>query len=91
MLILHKEPVIYSCPQICYYSFKETSLTSHELVLESLLNLGLLLPLLVLLLGLPGPLDIDCLLLGLSELGALLATQREGVVGLVPVKTDITI
>ena len=59
-------------------------LTSHELVSQSLLNLGILLPLLVLLLGLLGPLLVEDGLLGVGELGALLPPQGQSVVSLVP-------
>ena len=56
----------------------------HPLVEEGLLDLGLLLPLGVLLAGLAGALGVEDLLVGLAELGALLAAEREGVVGFIP-------
>jgi len=58
--------------------------TGHELVQEGLLNLGILLPLRVLLSGLAGPLGVEDLLISLAKLGSLLATKREGIVRLVP-------
>ena len=59
-------------------------LTSHELISQSLLNLGILLPLLVLLLGLLRPLLVEDGLLGIGELGALLPSQGQSIVSLVP-------
>ena len=56
----------------------------HELVGEALLDLGVLLSLGVLLGGLLGPLLVEVGLLGVGQLGALLATQGQGEVGLVP-------
>ena len=47
-------------------------------------HLSLLLPLIVLLLGLLGPLLVDDGLLSLCELGALLLSKRESVVTLIP-------
>merc|ERR1719166_709941 len=58
--------------------------TSHELISEALLDLGIPLSLLVLLLGLLGPLLVEDGLLGVGQLGALLASKGEGVVRLVP-------
>merc|ERR1719278_142494 len=58
--------------------------TGHELVSESLLHLGVLLPLLVLLLGVLGPLLVEDGLLGVGELCALLAAQGQREVRLVP-------
>merc|ERR1712037_934287 len=55
-----------------------------ELILESLLDLSLLLPLLVLLLGLLGSLLVDESLLGLAQFRPLLVSEREGVVRLEP-------
>ena len=56
----------------------------HELVGEALLDLGVLLSLGVLLGGLLGPLLVEVGLLGVGQLGALLATQGQGEVRLVP-------
>ena len=54
-----------------------TLLTGHELVSEPLLHLGVLLSLLVLLLGVLGPLLVEDGLLGVGELGALLETKGQ--------------
>ena len=59
-------------------------LTGHELICESLLDLGVLLSLSVLLGGLLGPLLVEDGFLGVGQLGALLATQGQGKVSLVP-------
>ena len=59
-------------------------LTGGELVSQSLVDLGFLLPLCVLLGGGLGPLLVEDGLLGVSELGALLTAQRQSVVRLVP-------
>ena len=58
--------------------------TGHELIQKSLLNLALLLPLLVLLVGLLGPLLVDNSLLSISKLSSLLPSQGQGIVRLVP-------
>merc|ERR1719411_2332530 len=58
--------------------------TSHELISQTLLDLGVPLSLLVLLLGLLGPLLVEDGLLGVCQLGALLTSQGKSVVGLVP-------
>jgi len=58
--------------------------TGHKLIKESLLNLALLLSLGVLGLGLLGPLLVNCSLLGISELGTLLSSEWQSVMGLVP-------
>ena len=60
--------------------------TCHELVLQGLLNLRLLLPLLVLLLALSGSLLVEDLLFGLVQLGSLLSTKGQGVMSLIPGK-----
>ena len=60
------------------------SLTGGELVSQSLVDLGLLLPLGVLLQGGLGPLLVEDGLLGVSELSALLTTKGQSVVRLVP-------
>ena len=71
--------------------FLVLDLTGHELVQEGLLNLGILLPLRVLLSGLAGPLGVEDLLISLAKLGSLLATKREGIVRLVPgIRTNKT-
>ena len=62
----------------------QSTLTSHELVGQTLLHLGVLLPLLVLLLGLLGPLLVEDGLLRVSQLGALLPPEGESKVSLVP-------
>jgi len=62
----------------------------HELICEPLLHLGVLLPLLVLLLGVLGPLLVEDGLLGVGELGALLATQGQREVRLVPGERVVT-
>jgi len=58
--------------------------TSQELILDSLLDLGLLLSLCVLLLVGLGPLAAEGRFLLVGELGILLATERDCVVRLVP-------
>merc|ERR1719232_2246549 len=58
--------------------------TSAELLLERRLDLGHLLPLVVLLLGLLGALLAQHRLFLLGELDALLAAERRGIVCLVP-------
>merc|ERR1712048_547097 len=58
--------------------------TSHELISQSLLDLGVPLSLLVLPLGLLGPLLVEDRLLGVGQLRALLTSKGEGVVILVP-------
>jgi len=60
--------------------------TGGELVSQSLVDLGLLLPLGVLLQGGLGPLLVEDGLLGVSELSALLTTKGQSVVRLVPVE-----
>ena len=67
-----------------------TLLAGHELICEPLLHLGVLLPLLVLLLGVLGPLLVEDSLLGVGELGALLATQGQREVRLVPGERVVT-
>ena len=61
-----------------------TLLTGGELVSQSLVDLGFLLPLCVLLGGGLGPLLVEDGLLGVSELGALLTAEGQSVVRLVP-------
>ena len=63
------------------------SLTGGELVSQSLVDLGLPLPLGVLLHGGLGPLLVEDSLLGVSELGALLTAKRQSVVRLVPAQS----
>ena len=63
------------------------SLTGRELVSQSLVDLGLPLPLGVLLHGGLGPLLVEDGLLGVSELGALLTAQRQSVVRLIPAQS----
>merc|ERR1719278_752446 len=58
--------------------------TSHELISQALLNLGVLLPLSVLLSGLLRTLLVEDGLLGVGQLGALLPSQGQGVVSLEP-------
>merc|ERR1719278_1509 len=65
--------------------------TGHELVSEPLLHLGVLLPLLVLLLGVLGPPLVEDGLLGVGELGALLPSQGQGIVSLVPLSEGSSI
>ena len=59
-------------------------LTSQKLVDETLLDLAVLLSLLILLVRLLGALLVEVGLLLFGQLGALLTTQRHGVVRLVP-------
>merc|ERR1719361_2494470 len=65
--------------------------TSHELISQSLLDLGVPLSLLVLLLGLLGPLLVEDCLLGVGQLGALLPSQGQSVVSLVPLSEGSSI
>merc|ERR1719356_1798304 len=65
--------------------------TSHELISQSLLDLGVPLSLLVLLLGLLGPLLVKDGLLGVCQLGALLTSQGKSVVGLIPLSEGSSI
>ena len=61
---------------------KETS--SDELLLHSGVDLGLLLTLIVLLLGLLGPLLVEDSFLSLGQLGSLSPAEGKGVVSLIP-------
>merc|ERR1719385_17927 len=65
--------------------------TSHELISQSLLDLGVPLSLLVLLLGLLGPLLVEDGLLSICQLGSLLTSKRKSVVGLVPLSEGSSI
>ena len=65
-------------------SYKIVNHTSQELILDSLLDLGLLLSLCVLLLVGLGPLAAEGRFLLVGELGILLAAERDCVVRLVP-------
>merc|ERR1719201_1289415 len=58
--------------------------TGGELVSQSLVDLGFLLPLCVLLGGGLGPLLVEDGLLSISELGALLTAEGQSIVRLVP-------
>ena len=77
----HEEIISASDSQI-------SSLTCLELVSQALLNLGLLLSLLQLLRGLGGPLLVEDSLLSVGQLGSLLPTQGQSIVGLVPDKVE---
>ena len=71
--------IVQSCP----------ILTSHELISKTLINLGILLSLLVLLVALGGPLLVEDGLLGVGQLGSLLSSKGQSIVGLIPRKRKI--
>ena len=68
----------------CHLNTFDNFRTGHELIKKSLFNLALLLPLSVLGLGLLRPLLVNCGLLSISELGSLLSSKRQSIMGLVP-------